>query len=120
MLVIFTGIILFYILVLAGVIPFAMVWGGRLGSRDEMQIFETISIVVNFLIITVVAIKGGYIKSFVPRAVVTVFLWALVILFSLNTVGNLLSNSFLEAIIFTPLTLMAAVFCYRLAVEKPR
>jgi len=50
--------------------------------------------------------------------IVTIALWAFVVLFAINTVGNVLSKTSLETIIFTPLTFLSAVLCFRIAIEK--
>jgi hypothetical protein len=42
-------------------------------------------------------------------------LWLMFALFLLNTVGNLLSKNRYEKLIFTPITLLSAVFCLILA-----
>jgi hypothetical protein len=119
LLAIFSILVIFHILVVVGVIPYDLVWGGRLGNAAQMRQFEIVSIIINLLIMLVVAMRGGYIQSLLPRKLITVLIWIFVLLFSLNTVGNLLSKNLLESIIFTPLTLVIAVLCYRLTLENP-
>ncbi len=83
-----------------------------------MYVFETASLTINLAIIAVIGIKIGYIKPYISKKVVNIILWGLVILFSLNTVGNIVSTNSLEAIMFTPITIIAAILCCRLAIEK--
>ena len=111
-------VVVFHLLVLSGVVPYDLVWGGRLENATQMYVFETVSITINLAIIVVVGIKGGYIKPFLPSNVVTFLLWVLAILFALNTVGNLFAESKVEMILFTPLTLISAVLFYRMAIER--
>ena len=118
LLAIFSILVVFHILVVVGVIPYDIVWGGRMENAAQMRQFEIVSIIINLLVILVVAMRGGYIWSLLPRKLITVLLWIFVVLFSLNTVGNLLSKNLLESIIFTPVTLISALLCYRLAAEK--
>ncbi|NOR52046.1 MAG: hypothetical protein GQ470_05445 [Gammaproteobacteria bacterium] len=118
MLAFLSFVILFHILVLFEIISSEIVWGGKLESTSQMRIFETISIVINLIIITVVGIKGKYIRAFLPENAVKVILWLLVVLFTLNTVGNMFSETTLETIMFTPLTLMSAILCYRIVIEE--
>ena len=59
-------IVVFHLLVLSGVIPYNIVWGGRLESAAQMYVLETVSLAVILAVILVVAIKGGYIKPFLP------------------------------------------------------
>jgi hypothetical protein len=118
MLALMSFIVVFHLLVLSGVIPYSVVWGGRLENVSQMHMFETASLIVNLAIIVVIAIKGGYLKPFLSKRTIAFILWALVILFSLNTIGNLLSKNSLEKILFTPLTLFSAVLCYRMVIES--
>ena len=118
MLVVFICTTIFHFLVLLEIIPFDIVWGGRLENASQMRLFESVSIVISLLIIIVVAIKGAYIKPFIPDKIINIILWMLVAIFTLNTIGNIFAVSSVEARIFTPLTLIAAVFCYRMVIEK--
>ena len=118
LLVLFSCVIVFNSLVLMQIIPYDIVWGGRLENAVQMRQFESVSIFINLLIILVVATKGQYIKLFIPIRILNFLLWLLVILFSVNTIGNVLAVTSLETYIFTPITLVSAVFCYRIAIEK--
>ena len=117
MLVMLSCVVVFHLLVLSGAIPYSVVWGGRLESTSQMYLFGAVSITINLAVIATVGIKVGYIKPFIPKRAVTFLLWALAILFALNTVGNIFSKNTLETILFTPLTLISSVLCYRMAIE---
>ncbi|MDG1441592.1 MAG: hypothetical protein P8R02_02770 [Pseudomonadales bacterium] len=117
LLALFFGTTVFHLLVLLGVIPFNIVWGGRLENADQMYIFESFSLTINLAVLWIVGMRVNYIPTIINNKVITAFLWLLVILFSLNTVGNLFSLNSLEAILFTPVTFVAAIFCCRLAVD---
>ncbi len=107
----------FQVLILVELLPYNNIWGGRLESIVQMRLFVSFSIIVNILILLVIAMKGAYIKMHIPEKAVNGILWGLVLLFSLNTVGNVLSLSTFEAIVFTPLTLISALCCYRIVVQ---
>lgn len=119
LLILFSAVIVFQLMVLFGVIPYHIVWGGRLESRSQMLVFETITIVLNLFIISVICMKIGYFRPVLHHKVITVLLWIFVVLFAANTVGNIFSTSPIETIIFTPITLISAFLFYRLAIEKP-
>jgi hypothetical protein len=118
MLTILGLVIAFHILVLAQIIPFDIVWGGRLQNASEMRCFEGVSILVNVLLILVIIIKGKYVQLAVSRKLINGILWMFVLLFALNTIGNLFSKATIETLIFTPVTLISAILCYRIAREK--
>jgi hypothetical protein len=82
-----------------------------------MYTFEAISLAINIALIIVIVVKGNYIKPIVNPKVVKGVLWALTLLFALNTLGNMLSLSTLEAILFTPMTAIASILCCRMAIE---
>ena len=117
-LVILTFFVVLHALILLGIVPFQMVWGGRLTERSRMVVFESVSLVVNLLMILVVLVQAGRLRLKVKAIVLKVALWAMALLFGLNTLGNALSNNALEKSLFTPLTLLLCLGCLRLALSK--
>ena len=117
--ILFSITMVFHLLVLTSIIDFHLVWGGRLHSKTEMVQFETVSLIVNLLFLIIVALKMNWLRFRFPKVVVTVLLWLMAVVFSLNTLGNLVSLNRLETIVFTPITLVSAVFCVVLALAKP-
>ena len=107
----------YHLIILAEFIPYEAVWGGRLKSSEQMHQFEFISIAINLFIVLVILIKGSYIKIYIPKLIINIFLWLFAILFTVNSIGNLFSASIWETIIFTPITLISAVLCLRLALD---
>jgi hypothetical protein len=118
LLILFSAIVFFHFLVLFQVIPFKIVWGGRLENDTQMIRFESISITLNLLMVGLVAIHAGYLKCSLNKRWIQVGLWAMVILFLVNTLGNMFAINDWERWIFTPLTFLLAVFSFRLAIEK--
>lgn len=115
---ILSAIIVFHGLILAGVIPFDIVWGGRLTSPAQMLRMEAVSITLNLLMLAVIGVRAGLWGRSIPPRVITVVLWAMCALFLLNTAGNLLSHNQLEKIIFTPLTALLSLLCGWLALSR--
>lgn len=112
---IFLLLIFFHLLVITGFIPFDIVWGGRIENSAQMIQFESVSIFVNGILLTIVAIHGGYLKFKITPVIFKITFWMMVILFALNTVGNLYSLNHWEKILFTPLTFLLTLFSLRLA-----
>lgn len=113
-----SGLLLFHILILTGLVPYGIVWGGSIENKSQMQASELFSIIVNLFMLFIVTAKASFIKISIPEKLTDLLLWAFVVFFALNTVGNLLSKSTLETVIFTPVSLLSAVFFLRLALEK--
>ena len=83
-----------------------------------MLSFETVSILINLLMLVIVCIHTGLLKVYVNRTVLRIVLWCMAGLFAINTVGNLFSNNDFEKMMFTPLTLILSVLFIRLAIVK--
>lgn len=107
------GVVLcFHILIIMEIIPFDKVWAGKLSSVEEMRKFELFSILFNLFILLILFIKNKKIENHKNSKIVDVFIWIIVVIFSLNTIGNLFSKSWVELVFGTLLTLICACLCY--------
>ena len=106
-------VIAFHFLIFFKIIPFNIVWGGRLQSEQEMYMFEGVSIILNLLLIWILSLKAKNVK----RKFVDLTLWAFFILFSLNTIGNLFAHTNFEKY-FSILTLIFAVLLWKILRTK--
>jgi len=116
LLIVFSVLLVFHFMIITGVIPFDIVWGGRLQSRTQMIQFETISIILNAVMLTIVAIKARLLKWNLSTKILRFAFWVMCGLFLLNSFGNFFSNNQFEKIVFTPLTIIISIFCFRLAI----
>lgn len=105
-------VLLFHLCVLFEIISYENVWAGKINSLDEMRVFETISIIINALLITILFFKSKNIKNNVSNKVVNGIIWIFVFLFALNTIGNLFAESIIEQILGTALTFISSVLCW--------
>lgn len=117
MITLLSAVVIFHILVLIQIIPYQIVWAGRLNSIAEMQRFETISILINCFIILIITIKGNYLNFKFSSKIINSLVWLFIILFSLNTIGNLMAKSNFEKLVFTPLTFILALLSFRIIKE---
>lgn len=115
MIVLFSIALIFHLCVLLEIISYEKVWAGKLESLDEMRVFETVSIVINLLLIAVLFIKSKNIKNNVSNKLVNAIIWVFVFLFALNTIGNLFSKSMIEQILGTALTFISSILCWIIA-----
>ncbi len=104
-------IMLFHLSIIVKLIPYEITWGGRLKNDTEMYVFETISMLINLLLFSILLIKGGYVKDYLSQKVVNIILWIFIILFGLNTIGNILAETIFEKF-FTLLTLASAILLW--------
>ncbi|TGM85503.1 hypothetical protein [Leptospira licerasiae] len=115
LLLFFSCSIIFHTIIISGAVPFSIVWGGRLETWDQMIVFESISILLNFFFLIVIALDSKYIKLPIPVRIVRVAIWIMFAVFSLNTLGNIFSLNSTETTVFTPVTLVIALCCFALA-----
>jgi hypothetical protein len=103
---------IFHLLVLLSIIPYTIVWAGKLKSLEEMYVFESISIIINLFLGAVILQRFRFLRPMVKDGVLDFILWLFVLLFSLNTIGNLFSKSTIELILGITLTLVSALLCW--------
>ena len=118
LILIFSLSIVFHLLVLMQIIPYTIVWGGRITSLSQMYVFEAISILINLIFLFVVLLKLKILRIQFPEKLLNICLWIMFALFLQNTLGNLFSISDLERVIFTPITLLSSIFIFILISNK--
>jgi hypothetical protein len=114
---IFTLSLLFHIMVIMGVVPPNIVWGGRAQDSSALMRLEIVSIAINSMFLAFMLIINQTIKLSIKSSIVKIILWIMSIVFLLNSIGNLLAKSSVETIIFTPITIILCVFSLYLAVN---
>src|SRR4051812_4504547 len=107
--------LLLHFLILIKIIPYNLVWGGRLKTDKEMYQFEIFSILINSLFVIVILVQANFLIIDIPRRIITYALWLMTGLFLLNTLGNAISKNKLEQRLFTPVTILLAIFSSILA-----
>ena len=116
--IILSLLIIFHLLVLVDIVPYQVVWGGRIESKSQLSKFEIFSVCINLFMILLVCVKSGFLKILMNQKVLQISLWLMCVLFVLNTIGNLLSVNMIEKIVFTPITIILAFLSLRLAIAK--
>jgi len=66
MIALLTAVLVFHTLVLTGVIPYGIVWAGKISTAAEMRKLEVISIAVNAFVILILVLKADYINTKYP------------------------------------------------------
>ena len=112
------AVTVFHLCILFKLIPYDIAWGGRLTNDQEIYVFETVSLVINFIFALVLLIKGKFIKQLLPEKVVNVMLWIFLVLFALNTIGNIFAKTNFEKG-FTVVTLATTVLLW-IILKKPK
>lgn len=105
------AVVLFHTSILLKIVAYDITWGGRLKNDSEMYVFETISIVINLFLGSILLIKGGFIKEIIPMKIVNIVLWIFLVLFGLNTIGNIMAQTNFEKF-FAILTLVSSLLIW--------
>ncbi|MED4071886.1 hypothetical protein [Priestia endophytica] len=105
-------------LILLNILPYDFVWGGRLKKQEDVILFEMVSILIQVVFISIVAVKAGYILKGKFKRTSNIGIWVIFGMMILNSLGNLASHSFLETVVMTPITILLALLVFRLAIEK--
>lgn len=118
LLILFALVSIFHLAILFGLIPYEITWGGRLKSEQEMYVFESISLVINFLMMLIISVYAGILTLKVNPKILRILLIIMAIMFAFNTFGNLFSLNNLESYIFTPITFILSLLCFRLVLKN--
>ena len=119
LLILNTAVLIFHFAIVLKLIPYTIAWGGRLENDSEMYVFEAISILINLLFSFILLIKGQMIRTVLPMKIVNVLLWIFLVIYSLNTIGNLLAVTAFEKY-FSILTFVLAALIGRVLYFRPR
>jgi len=111
-------VLIFHLCVLFEVISYKIVWAGKLNSKEEMYVFEAVSILINFFLIIVLCIKFQNIKKSETNRIINIIIWVFVFLFALNTLGNIFAENLIEQILGTLLTFISATLCWIIVKKK--
>jgi len=114
MLVLLSIVMVFHVLVIIQIIPYTIVWAGKLKSYKDMYEFEGSSIFINLMLILILLARGQYIQLPVSQQFISIVLWLFVLLFALNTIGNLFAKTNFEKFVFTPLTFISSLLLFRI------
>lgn len=111
-------LLVFHCCVLLKLIPYQLIWGGRLKSDQEMIRFEVVSIVLTIAMLCFMLIQSGFLHLVLSNTFKTTVLLIMAVLFFLSTLGNFSSNNNLEKRIFAPISILLTIFCLILAFFK--
>ena len=105
------AVILFHLCIMFKIVPYEVSWGGRLKNDSEMYVFETISIIINLFLFSILLIKGKHVREFISLKIVNVLLWVFFVIFVLNTIGNIIAKTYFEKF-FAILTLFFSILIW--------
>ena len=115
-------LILFHLSILIGIMffdfaPIDYLWGGQMKTVEQLFMFEIVSLLISLLFFFLVLIKSKRLN--LPKLIGAAHIatWVLFVMFSLNTIGNLLAKTNFEKF-FAIVTGLLAFLLLRIALEK--
>ena len=112
MTILLLAVLLFHFSILFQFISYEVVWAGKIESLEEMRLFEGVSIFFNLTLLFVLFLKNKNLRDDKDNKVVNFVIWFFVVVFALNTIGNLFSKTLIELVLGTFLTLVSSVLCW--------
>ncbi|WP_298262383.1 hypothetical protein [uncultured Lutibacter sp.] len=95
-LIIIVAYCIFHVLVLFQIIPYTIVWGGKIKSFNEMYILEGVALTIMLFIGAILSMESRLVKSIFTAKTIKRILLVFAIFFILNTFGNLLAETIIE------------------------
>jgi len=111
-------LIIMHVLIILKVLPSYFVWGGQITDDASLYKLEFIALATIIPFLLIFMIKKWSMKSNKSQKIINVFLWLIFIWFLFNIIGNALSASTLEKILFIPISSILSLMSLRLALEK--
>lgn len=79
-----------------------------------MYLLETVAVFISLLMMAIVAINAGIVQVKIQPVIIKIALWAMAVLFILNTIGNLNAVNQFEKNVFAPTTFLLSLLCLML------
>lgn len=109
---------LFHILILLGVLPNSFVWGAKTTDAAEIAKLETVALIMTLFFLAFFLLKKYLMNKGSSQKVINIFMWVMFIWFTFIIIGNILSSSTIEKLIFIPVSIILSLVSLRLALDK--
>lgn len=117
LLVLLLALAALHLLILGGAVPSEIVWGGQ-ATGGSMLLLESVALLTTLLFILAVWLRLRALRQGRQQPVLRLALWVMFAYFLLNSAANFTSAVRLEALVFGPFALLAALLTLRLALVK--
>ena len=87
-----------HLFILLKILPYTMVWGGKIESMETMYVLEGLALFIMLFLGTVLAMKNRIIKPIFTAKAIKWMLLVFSVFFILNTLGNLMAETNIEKV----------------------
>jgi hypothetical protein len=113
----FSLLAVFHCIVLAGIVPPEIVWGGDAAElTGDLFRLEMTALGATFIFMFVIAVRTGLVGIRAFPHVFAAGAWFVFAYLILNTAGNFMAGALAEKLIFTPFAIVLSVLAFRVAV----
>ena len=116
LLIILGLLIIFHILIVVGIVPYNIVWAGKIKSKKELLLMESISLFISVMAMIIVGSKTKNLIFIEDPTIVNIGMWILLALFIFNTIGNLTAKNPIEKYGFGTLTILISFLLLRIVI----
>jgi hypothetical protein len=115
-------LILFHLSIITGILffdyaPTDLLWSGRMKTAEQLLNYEIASVLTTVVFLFLVLIKSKRLNTPKLLGVSNVAMWVLFVVFSLNTIGNLMAKTTFEKF-FAIVSGLLAFLLLRIALER--
>ena len=111
-------VLVFHGLVIGGVLPAGLVWGGMaVGDHVNFLLLEAVALAVTLLFMTLVLFRSGVFERGRTSIMVTTGIWLMFGYLTLSAVANVASGTQFDNWFFAPGSAILAILTLRLALE---
>lgn len=115
----FAIVLILQLLLAIGVLPITMAWGGTQSElTPALRLSSVAAAVIMGLFAYVIRRRAGLIGDTPPTTAIKIFSWIITVFLVLNTLGNLVSQSTTEKVVFGPITIALAICCFIVSLSK--
>ncbi len=99
-------------------VPLDFLWGGQMKTKEDLLVFEIISLIVQLLCLWILVLKIKLVRIEKANLAIDIVIWILAFVFFVNTIGNLMAKTLLERYLATPVTAILSILLIRIGIEK--
>ena len=117
--VLFGFVIVFQILIVGGIIPISMAWGGQYSVlTNGLKVAGMVTVIILLFFAYVIRKRAGLFGKKPPSVTIKIVSWFITGFMAVNTLGNLASQRLGEKILFTPITIILFAACFMVSISK--
>ncbi len=110
--------IIIHVLIVAGIIPSSIIWGGSIKNDGQLYLMESIAITVLIIFSFIQAVKSQILKMVGPPMIWTILSFIVLVYLLLNTLGNFASDVTVEKIFFGSMTIIMSIASAVILIKK--